>query len=406
MKQIQSVLIVDDDPTQVAILTSYFASLDVNVIQGETDPLSAMQRIESDPSAFDTIVSDIQMPGMDGIEFIRHLSESGFNGKLALISGVKQDLLQHAHRLAEMHKISVAGNVSKPLTRASLDRVFQSSDAVDVAEVEAPQRGNPVQVTKEQLETAISNGEILPYYQPKVKINTGKVAGAEALARWIRPDGQMISPEIFISVANENGMIEELTFQLFEQSLSDLQKFAAVDPDFKLGVNLAPEMVQDLTLPDRLHEMVLSFGLKPMNLDFEITENSILDVDLVTLEVLSRMRVFGYELAIDDFGTGSSNIQTLRDFPFSELKIDRSFIGNAINNSFSHQTVKAAIALAIEQNMSVVAEGVEDMDTWNMLKELKVDQVQGYIVSKAMPPEDFVRFLEENSNGVAFAIAS
>ncbi|MEL7430874.1 MAG: EAL domain-containing protein, partial [Pseudomonadota bacterium] len=178
------------------------------------------------------------------------------------------------------------------------------------------------------------------------------------------------------------------------------------DPDFRLAVNLAPELAGSVDLPDRLNAIVSKHGVSPANLIFEITENSILNVDVVTLEVLSRLRVLGYELAIDDFGTGSSNIQTLRDFPFSELKIDRSFICDALTNSFSAQTVKAAIALAADQKMKVVAEGVEDMQTWDMLKDLSVEQVQGYLVSKAMPIDEFEQYLLDNAGGVELALAS
>lgn len=400
----KSVLIVDDDPTQIAILTSYFSSLDVRLIQGASNPVMALEMMREQGLQFDLIVSDLQMPQMDGIEFMRHLGEARFPGKLALISGVRKNILDHAGRLAKMHRIDFLGEISKPLNRVSLDAVFRREvAAAPVREVEP--RAAPF-ITPGRFAAAMRNRDIVPYYQPKVRINSGRIVGAESLARWQLPNGSFVSPMDFIAFAERNGAIEELTFYLFERSLGDLKRLLAIDPDFRLAVNLAPELAGSVDLPDRLNTLVSAHGISPANLIFEITENSILNVDVVTLEVLSRLRVLGYELAIDDFGTGSSNIQTLRDFPFSELKIDRSFICDALTNSFSAQTVKAAIALAADQKMKVVAEGVEDMQTWNMLRDMSVEQVQGYLVAQAMPIDEFEQYLLDNAGGVELALAS
>ena len=148
-----------------------------------------------------------------------------------------------------------------------------------------------------------------------------------------------------------------------------------------------------------------SAGITSKNISFEVTEDSILDLNATTLEVLSRLRVLDFDVAIDDFGTGSSNIQTIRDFPYSELKIDRTFISNAVTNAFSRETVHAAVSLAHKQGMRIVAEGVEDMSTWQMLRELEIEHAQGHLLAQAMSADDFTKYVCENQDGISLVAA-
>ncbi|MEO0328679.1 MAG: EAL domain-containing response regulator [Pseudomonadota bacterium] len=393
-----SVLIVDDDPTQVAILSAYFTALKVEHIASACNSAEALSIIDSGQQEFDLIVTDLQMPRMDGLEFIRHLKEVKYCGSLVIISGMKDDMLGHAGRLANMHNLNLLGQIRKPLTKAALDSVF-------LKKADTPQTRNgtknPIIVTQEDFARGMANGEIVPYYQPKVDVQDAKVIGAEALARWTTQDGLSIPPDVFIQMAETNDRIEELTYYLFDKALDDLNTFLKIDPNLKVAVNLAPEIVNNLALPDRLNQRIASHGISSHSISFEVTESSILKLEPVTLEVLSRLRLLEFEVAIDDFGTGSSNIQTLRDFPYSELKIDRSFITNALTNSFSRETVYAAVALAREQGMRVVAEGVEDMETWQLIRQLGIEHAQGFLLAKPLTAEHFRQFLKDHSEGLA-----
>ncbi len=396
MVKYNTVLLVDDDPTQIAILTAYFASLGVTNIHSASNPTDALKVISKYGRKTDLVVSDLQMPEMDGIEFMRYLKASEFSGKFAIVSGIKRDVLEHAGRLAQMHKLNLIGQIPKPLTKDALDSVFLKTTIVEPRQYTRAD----IVITRDQFEFALLEDEILPHYQPKVEVNTGKIVGAEALARWKTDDGKNIPPEVFISFAEQNGKISELTYYLFEKTLQDLEKFLAIDSGFRIAVNLAPENIKNIDLPDQINKRMKAAGMTSKNISFEVTENSIINLDSVTLEVLSRLRVLNFEVAIDDFGTGSSNIQTLRDFPYSELKIDRSFITDAISNTFSKQTVVAAVALAQERGMKIVAEGVEDHATWEMLRELGIEQAQGFLLAKAMPTDNFITFLTENKSGI------
>ncbi|MDJ0612364.1 MAG: EAL domain-containing response regulator [Rhizobiaceae bacterium] len=396
MTRYQSVLIVDDDPTQITLLTSYFIAMGARKVDGATNAAEAVSKLLEHGPDIDLIVTDLQMPKMDGLEFMRNIKDTEFAGKFAIVSGVKADLIGHAARLAKMHSLDFIGQIKKPITKDSLDAVFLKEHG----DKDKPTSERGSVITQDAFSLAMRTGEIIAHYQPKVSVKTGKIEGAEALARWIRSDGTMVPPEDFVRFASNAGRMNELTFHLFDTVLKDLPRFVDHCPELKVAINLDAENIRNRALPDQFFDRMNMRGIKPKNLSFEVTESNILDLDVTTLEVLSRLRVFDFDVAVDDFGTGSSNIQTLRDFPYSELKIDKTFISDAITNAFSKETVKAAVGLARQLDMNIVAEGVEDIATWEMIQELGVDQAQGFLVSKAMPRDDFLRFITENPEGI------
>ncbi len=389
MQNYNSVLIVDDDPVQIAVLTAYFSGLKVKSIQGAEDSIVALDILSKKSADIDLIVSDIQMPNMDGIEFLRHLKELDYSGKLAIISGVKGNLIDHAARLAKLHKLQLIGYINKPLKKSALDALFLSK-RLNSAPVNTAEK---FKYTNTEFAKALNNGEFEPHYQPKVDVQNGQIIGAEALVRWIKPDHGTIAPDLFIPFAEKNGFMEELTFLVFEKVLSDLNRFLPLRSDLIFAFNLPPTMINKIALPAQLMARMNSANVTSKSISFEITENSILNLEPATLEVLSRLRIYDFDIAIDDFGTGSSNINILKDFPYSELKLDKSYVSTIATDDFSREVIVAAIKLARQQGMRLVAEGVEDRQTWDIIREMGIEYAQGYYFAKPMDATNFCEYI-------------
>ena len=228
----------------------------------------------------------------------------------------------------------------------------------------------------------------MPFYQPKIDLLSGKIVGAEALARWQHPELGLISPAEFISVAEADGSIKAISMKIFDHLVSHMAKGGAAWRDKKIAFNLPPQMIRDETLPETLMNRLNAAGASSNNICIEITENGVIDFDHVTVVVLSRLRIMGFDLSIDDFGTGAASIANLKMFPYSELKIDQSFIGNVLTDAFSAETVRTSISLARQLGLRIVAEGIENHDVLQYVKSRGIDQAQGYLFSKPLPVDD------------------
>lgn len=389
MAHSKSILIVDDDPTQTAILTAYFAAMQAGEVVCAADGRSALEQINDTGATFDLIVTDLNMPHMDGFEFIRHIKETGFSGSIVLFSGHEETLIENAAKLARHHGLKVTGSLKKPLTKSALDDVFLSNDAAPRLAVTAKRE----RLTAEDIGHAISANEFIPFFQPKVDLLSGRIVGAEALVRWKRSDGQLISPAFFVPMAEETGQIHDITMLMFDQVVANLKQHEQGWRQLKISINIPPSMLSDVTLPDRILERIRNTGVETKSICFEITESGIMDFNPSTIEILSRLRIAGFDLAIDDFGTGAANISNLRMFPYSELKIDQSFINNVLTDAFSEETVRISLSLARQLGMRVVAEGIETREVFEHIKAKGIDQGQGYYISKPLPADQLQRLL-------------
>ena len=391
MSRFETVLIVDDDPSQIAILQAYFASLRARKVLAASNPVDALDVLDRHEGRIDLIGSDLAMPRMDGFEFLRHLRDRLYAGHIALFSGHHSTLLKNATELARKHELKILGYVRKPLTKSALDEVFSR----DIRPKNAEEQGS--RIDRDSLIVALDNRQIGPLYQPKVDLTTGRVVGAEALARWHHPLRGMISPALFIHVAENSGLIDRLTFDMLDQILDDMERHRKDWDGIKISINMPPHLMDDLDLPDRLSEKCARKGIANNRLCLEITESSVINTSTRSLEVLSRLAIKGFELSIDDFGTGASNIANLRVVPYSELKIDRSFTANFLTDAFSEETVRTSVALAKQLDMRVVAEGVDNMRVLEALKARGIHQAQGFLISKPVSAEDVSEFFRNRS---------
>jgi diguanylate cyclase (GGDEF)-like protein len=246
------------------------------------------------------------------------------------------------------------------------------------------------------LRTALNEGQFVLFYQPKMDLASGKIAGAEALVRWMHPDRGMVPPDVFISVAEKNGLICDLTDWVMEEACRQVRAWmdAGVEP-VSVAVNVSALDLRRPDFTDRVAATLVSAGISPKYLEIEVTESTMMhDVDQV-IGTLRRLRALGVSISIDDFGTGYSSLSYLKKFPVQRLKIDRSFVIDMTDNVNSHAIPQLIIDLARNLGVSVLAEGVETEEQRDILSSMGCHEAQGYLYSAPVPIEKFEILLEE-----------
>lgn len=250
------------------------------------------------------------------------------------------------------------------------------------------------------LKDAINNNELQLFYQPKVDSKTGKVLSTEALLRWIHPDKGFISPEVIVDAAEQSGLIHPLTEWVIQTAINQTAAWQKTGIDIGVAVNLSAYNLQNPHLVTIVKYLLDSSELAPSTLTLEVTESAMMTNPKLAASVLTLLNNMGLKIAIDDFGTGYSSLAYLKNLPVHELKIDRSFVMNIVSDKSDVSIVKSTIDLAHNLNLSVVAEGVEDRESWDILDDLGCDIIQGYYVSRPIPMKDFEAWYVEYSLGL------
>ncbi len=236
------------------------------------------------------------------------------------------------------------------------------------------------------------NDQIILFYQPKADLVQQKTTSVEALVRWMHPDHGMIPPDDFIGMAENCGMMNELTLRIIEIAMAQLHEWAEQGLSIQVAINLSVINLLDEKLPQQVRSLLDMYQIDAKFIKFEITESSLMsnpELALSTLQALDRMQV---NLSIDDFGTGYSSLAYLKRLPVSELKIDRSFVSDMMNDEDDKVIVKSTIELAHNMSCIVVAEGIEDQGTYNYLIELGCDMAQGYFLSRPLPAAELTQW--------------
>jgi diguanylate cyclase (GGDEF)-like protein len=240
---------------------------------------------------------------------------------------------------------------------------------------------------------AIENQLLDLYYQPKIDVASGEIKGAEALLRWNHPQRGFIGPAEFIPLAEQTGLIRPLTVWVLRQAVRQCIEWRKHIPDFNMSVNLSVHNLHDTQLLSQISELITRHQLPPSCLTLEITEGDIMADPIRARELLKQFNAMGIILSIDDFGTGYSSLGYLKQLPVEEIKIDRSFVMEMLEDENDAVIVRATIDLAHNLGMWIVAEGVKDRKTWELLKSLNCDIAQGYYISEAIPQQQFTDWL-------------
>jgi EAL domain-containing protein (putative c-di-GMP-specific phosphodiesterase class I)/ActR/RegA family two-component response regulator len=384
------ILLLDDEPYMLKLIGLMLRNLGFTQVTAFSDGRAALEFVDGSDHAPDLILLDLNMPEMDGIEFVRHLVDRQYNGSLILVSGEDERMLQTAESLIRAHRMSVLGRIQKavtPQTLASLLKTWVPPAAQQLSTARQPYSASEVRA-------AITQGELVNFYQPQVLVSTGQIVGVETLVRWRHPVHGLVFPDQFIGIAEEHGLIDDLTAAVLAEALSQLKTWLDMGLQLRVAVNVSMDNLASLDFPDFVAKEAAEANVAPRNLVLEVTESRLLKDLRAPLEILTRLRLKRFGLSIDDFGTGHSSLSQLRDFPFDELKVDHSFVHGAAQDETIRAIYDASLGLAKHLNMVSVAEGVEDMADWHFLRRTGCRLAQGYFIARPMPAAELPAWME------------
>lgn len=397
------VLVLDDDPDICATIQGIaeLAGYDTRATS-HTAPFFVLYE-EWVPTH---VIVDLSLPGVDGIDILRQLAQSAAVARVIITSGLGTRVLEAAGRAASEGGLTVNGLLPKPFSPARLRTLLEFAGQVaaggrppDIRHAPPPsvpheRRPLPEPLSQERFELALQQAEFTVYYQPKLACIDGVLVGFEALARWPRAGGGFVSsPDVFVPFAERHGLVAEFTRQVFHQAL---QRFGALapPPGLHLSLNISAKSLVDPGFPAWVRQCCEQHGVLPRQVTLEVTETASMQNPLMTLELLTQFRIQGFQLSIDDFGVGYSSLVQLARLPFSEMKIDKTFVMSAETSAESQKIITAIIGLAHALGLQVTAEGVEDAWALDFLRDYSCDYAQGYHISRPMPPEQLGDWLQ------------
>lgn len=398
---IMRILVVDDDKAISESLRSLLESHDYQVmtLASTVDFSATLESFQPD-----LLVLDLILPGADGVTVLAQLHDEAPHCRLILVSGASDRVLATAASAAQERGIQVLGALTKPFRMAQLLELIHADPLR--SRIESPAIDTSMRLPESaELLRAMQEHELTFALQPRVHASSKVVTGFEALARWEHPVLGKIAPDYFIQLAEEHGCIRQLTQYIFEQALTWFASFrqesnqvilGVVDLyTLKLSMNLSALLLDDAEFPEYMQNLCKRFVVEPTAIVLEITETSAMTERSVGLEVITRLRLYGFHLSIDDFGTGYSSMLQLVRLPFTEIKIDKSFVMSVGEMSESREVVRSIIDLAHSLEMVTVAEGVEDETAIDFLSRYGCDEFQGYHFSRPMPATEVIPWLRD-----------
>lgn len=380
-----SVLVVDDQQHVRHWVRGVLANLGIEHVTEASDGRSALKCVREPGAAFDLILCDLRMPGLDGIETIRELSKMGIECAVAIMSVEDERVIETAGALATLQGLRLVGSIPKPLTVEKLEPVLQ-----EVSRALTAQKPVPLEIPESELRDAFARRELLVYYHPKIQMKTGECVGAEAVVRWNHPKRGLLSADVFVQMAlSSPEYLAQLTSLTLSEAIAACGRWRSSGRELGVSINLSPLVFDHLDLPEEVESLALAHSVLPGSITLEIPETNLAENTVVLMDIAARLRIKGFRLAVDDFGTGQSALQVLQQIPFNEIKISRSFVDGCADSENKRAVVEASLALAHSLRLSSVAVGIARRPDWNLLAQLGCDIMQGFFIARPMSDDAF-----------------
>lgn len=385
-----SVLLVDDDEFLREVTAEMIGQLGDYSVRAASDGREALDLLGDEHQHPDAVLCDLDMDGMDGIELLRHLADRGYSGQVVLMSGARDDVLATARDLAHLHGLRLGAVIRKPVDAEALRQVLDGLPQRPTdRRAPAPAPEEPAALDAEDLRRGIAEGRVTVHVQPKVTVSDRRVVGAEALLRWRHDSGAVVPPSAVVAAAETHGLVNELTMAVFQCAVDALAAWQRDGVDTRISVNLSHDNLTTLALPDAMSSVAQAAGVDAGRITVEISQTGLLEDLAVGMEVIGRLRLKGFGIAIDDYGMGYSTLSQLKNMPVTEIKVDRSFVEGAEVDDTLSEILGSSATLGRSLGLSVVAQGVETAEVLALLESLGCDEMQGYLVARPMPADEF-----------------
>jgi EAL domain-containing protein (putative c-di-GMP-specific phosphodiesterase class I)/AmiR/NasT family two-component response regulator len=380
-------LVAEDHSFQRRSLVRILNNLGARHIVEAVDGRAALEVFQSRILPIDICIIDLNMPGMDGIELIRHLAEANSRVSIILASALDRPLIASVETMVKAYGITLLGAIEKPATIEKLQNLINLYQA-PLAMSESLEPKIP-SFAVDDIVRGLQAKQFEPFFQPKVEIASGRVTGVEALARWHHPQYGLVEPAAFIHNLERHGAIDHLTWVIIENSVAACSAWNDRGLPISVSINLSLTSLEEPSFADQVIEYIAQQRIDAGFIIFEVTESVAMADVPHCLENLARLRMKGFGLSIDDYGTGYSSMQQLLRIPFTELKIDRSFVSGASHNEALISILSSSLELSRKLNLQMVAEGVETQQDWDLLSQLGCTYAQGYFIAKPMAGTEF-----------------
>jgi EAL domain-containing protein (putative c-di-GMP-specific phosphodiesterase class I)/FixJ family two-component response regulator len=386
-------IIVDDDAIARRLAAGVLRNLGINPEHEAADGVEALAKIRHDANHIDIALCDLDMEGMDGVEFLAQLGAERPGMSVVLLSGMDKSLIESVEGMAKSSGLRVLGALQKPVDRDKLSGLLARLGGTSVSRA-AP--GEPRgQITVEDVATALNQKQFVPFFQPKVELRTGELIGAESLVRWRHPELGLVPPNRFIPLCEDSGQIVDLTWHMLESSLRTLSEWLIEGLDVSVSVNITVGFLEELAVTENIIALAQNMQVSPNRIILEITESTATTHVVTVIGNLARLRMRGFGLSIDDFGTGYASMQQLSRIPFNELKVDRSFVSGAARYPNLRTILESSLDLGRRLGLQTVAEGIETHDELALLREIGCDAAQGFLFGRPMEAANFSRWAKE-----------
>ncbi|MCS4251340.1 EAL domain-containing protein [Pseudomonas sp. BIGb0164] len=390
-----SILIVEDHPLQHIYLQHLLSELGEFMLEAAQDGKEALERLRQ--RDFDLVLTDLLMPGMDGVQFIQSLASLRCKPALAIMSVASRRMLMAASLVAKNLDVEVIGLISKPVAADALRSLVEQLRRK--MRTPSPLPAKHLDIDRHTLIQAMGNGQLQAWFQPKKSLANGRIVAAEALVRWMHPEQGVMLPGAFLEAIKAFELEERLLWVVLKQAIYAQKQWCLRGYDIPVSINLPTHLLNSHDLADRLLEFVLLHDGIPGMICFELMECSVPQDISNFYAGACRLRIKGFGLSQDDFGKGYSSYLNLVSTPFTELKIDQALVQGCHDNEGMASALASIISLGRKLGLTVVAEGVETPQQLALLRKVDCNQVQGFLISHAVSCEQFQQLL--NNDGPA-----